>query len=95
MINCLSTCLIMLDNIDDDVETLLTVRVIHESNENYAKDALRVYKEYEPVVKRNEAALCIIYLVSFIQSRLMTMFQITVNTHCQQFKLLRVKKKQT
>ena len=85
----------MLDNIDDDVEKLLTARVIHESDENYAKNAFSVYKENEPVVERNEAALCIIYLVSFIQSRLMAMFQITVNTHCKQFKLLRIKSKIT
>ena len=83
MINFLSTCLIILDNIDDDVEKLLTATVIRESDENYAKDALRVYKENEPVVKRR------------LQSRLMEMFQIIVNTHCQQFKPLRIKRKQT
>ena len=32
-------------NIDDDVEKLLKTTFIHESNENYPKDALQIYAE--------------------------------------------------
>ena len=32
-------------NIDDDVEKLLKTTFIHESNENYPKDALQMYAE--------------------------------------------------
>ena len=44
-------------NIDDEVETLLNARFIHESDENYPVDALHMYAENEPAVKRNEAVL--------------------------------------
>ena len=57
MINSLSTCLIKFELIDDDVENLLKARLIHESDKNYAKDALHMYAENEPAMKRNEAVL--------------------------------------
>ena len=44
-------------NINDDVENLLEARFIHESDENYPKDALHMYAENEPSIKKNEAAL--------------------------------------
>ena len=44
-------------NIDDEVEKLLKARFIHESDENYPVDALYMYAENEPAVKRNEAVL--------------------------------------
>ena len=44
-------------NIDDDVEKLLKTTFIHESNENYPKDALHMYAENEPAMKINEAVL--------------------------------------
>ena len=48
---------IQVGNIDDDAENLLKVRFIHQSDENYAKDALHMYAENEPAIKRNEAVL--------------------------------------
>ena len=44
-------------NIDDDVENLLKARFICESDENYPKDALHMYAENGPAMKRNEAIL--------------------------------------
>ena len=44
-------------NIDDDVESLLKARFICESDENYPNDALHMYVENEPAMKRNEAVL--------------------------------------
>ena len=44
-------------NIDDDIEQLLKARFIHESDENYAKDALDMYAENELVLRTNEAIL--------------------------------------
>ena len=43
--------------IDDDVEKLLKARFIHESDENYPKDALHMYAENEPAMKRNDVVL--------------------------------------
>ena len=48
---------VRVSNIDDDVENLLKARFIRESDENYAKDALHMYVENEPPMKRNEAVL--------------------------------------
>ena len=48
---------IQVGNIDDDAENLLKVRFIHQSDENYPKDALHMYAENEPAIKRNEAVL--------------------------------------
>ena len=39
----------------DDIEKLLKARFIHESDENYPVDALHMYAENEPALKRNEA----------------------------------------
>ena len=44
-------------NIDDDVEKLLKARSIHKSDENSPKDALHMYAENEPAIKRNDAVL--------------------------------------
>ena len=44
-------------NIDDDDEKLLKARFIHESDENYPKDALHMYSENEPAMKKNNAVL--------------------------------------
>ena len=48
---------VRVDNIDDDVENLLKGRFTRESDENYPKDALHMYAENEPVMKRHGAAL--------------------------------------
>ena len=48
---------IQVGNIDDDAENLLKGRFIHQSDENYPKDALHLYAENEPAIKRNEAVL--------------------------------------
>ena len=44
-------------NINDNLENLLKVRVICESDENNPKDALQMYVKIEPAMKRNEAVL--------------------------------------
>ena len=44
-------------NIDDDDEKLLKARFIHESDENYPKDALHMYSENELTMKWNNAVL--------------------------------------
>ena len=44
-------------NIDDDDEKLLKTRFIHESDENYPKDALHMYSENELTMKWNNAVL--------------------------------------
>ena len=44
-------------NMDDDVEHLLKATFIRKSAENYPKDALPVYAENEPAMKRNEIVL--------------------------------------
>ena len=38
-------------NIDDDVEKLLKARFIHDSDENYPKNALHMYSENRPTMK--------------------------------------------
>ena len=48
---------VRIGNIDDDVDNLLKARFIHESHENYPKDALHMYAEKDPTMKRNEAVL--------------------------------------
>ena len=48
---------VRIGNIDDDVENLHKTRFIHESDENYPKDALHMYAGNEPAMKRNEAVL--------------------------------------
>ena len=48
---------IQVGNIDDDAENLVKGRFIHQSDENYLKDALHMYAENEPAIKRNEAVL--------------------------------------
>ena len=48
---------VQVGNIDDDVEKLLKARSIRESDENYPKDALHIYVENEPAMKRNKAVL--------------------------------------
>ena len=45
---------VQVGKIDDDVEKLLKARFIQESDENYPKDALRMYAENEPAMKRND-----------------------------------------
>ena len=44
-------------NIDEEAEKLLKARFIHESDENYLKDALHMWPENEPAMERNEAIL--------------------------------------
>ena len=44
-------------NIDDDAEKLHKARFIREYDENYPKDALHMYVENEPAMKRNLAVL--------------------------------------
>ena len=44
-------------NINDDAEKVLKARLIHESDENYSKDAMHMYAENEHVMKRNQAVL--------------------------------------
>ena len=44
-------------SIDDDVEKLLKAKFIHESDENYAKEALHMYTENKPAMKRNDAVV--------------------------------------
>ena len=48
---------VRIGNIDDDEENLRKARFTHESDENYPKDALHMYAEDEPAMKRNEAVL--------------------------------------
>ena len=48
---------VRIGNIDDDVENLRKARFIRESDETYPKDALHMYAEHEPAMKRNEAVL--------------------------------------
>ena len=55
MIQCLLTYKIRVGNINDDVENLRKASFIRESDENYPKDALYMYAENEPAMKRNEA----------------------------------------
>ena len=44
-------------NIDDEVEKLLKAIFIHEFDENYPVDALHIYVENEPTMKRNEGKI--------------------------------------
>ena len=44
-------------NIDDEVENLLKARFICENDENNPKDALHMYAENNPAMKRNENVL--------------------------------------
>ena len=46
---------IQVRNIVGDVKNLLKARSIREYDENYPKDALLMYAENEPGMKRNEA----------------------------------------
>ena len=48
---------VQIGNIDDNVENLLEARSIRESDENYPKDALHIYLDNEPAMKRNKAVL--------------------------------------
>ena len=48
---------VQVGNIDDGVEKLMKARFIYEFDENYPKDALHIYTENEPVMKRKEAVL--------------------------------------
>ena len=43
--------------IDDDVDNLLKARFTHDYDENYLSDALHMYAENEPALKRNKAVL--------------------------------------
>ena len=43
--------------IDDDVDNLFKARFTHDYDENYLSDALHMYAENEPALKRNEAVL--------------------------------------
>ena len=74
----------------DDVEKLLRERFTQESDKNYPRDALDIYAENKPDIKMNKAVLNDLP-DEFKQQRLMTKFQIIVNTHWQQFKLLRIR----
>ena len=47
--------LLWIGSIDDDVENLLKTKFIRESDQNNPKDALHMYAENEPAMKRNEA----------------------------------------
>ena len=42
-------------DINGDAENLLKAIFIHDSDENYPKDALLTYAENKPTMKRNEA----------------------------------------
>ena len=42
---------------NDDIEKLLKATFVHESDENYPKDALHKYAESKPATKRNDAVL--------------------------------------
>ena len=44
-------------NIKTDVEKLLKARFIHESDKSYPRNALDMYAEIAPAVKRNEVVL--------------------------------------
>ena len=59
MINSLSTCLIKFKSVtlDEDVEKLLKVRFIHESDKNYSKNDLQMHVENELAIKKNYAVL--------------------------------------
>ena len=48
---------VQVGNIDDDVENLLKARFVFESDEKYRKDALHMYAQNEPAMKRNEVVL--------------------------------------
>ena len=43
---------VQVGNIDNDAENLLNARFICQSDENYPKDALHIYAENEPAMKR-------------------------------------------
>ena len=45
------------DSIDNFVEKLFKARFIHESDEKYLNDALQMFAENEPAMKRNNAVL--------------------------------------
>ena len=47
---------VRVSNIDDD-ENLLKARFIRESDENYPENALHMYVENKPAMKKNEAVL--------------------------------------
>ena len=48
---------IQVGNIDNDIKNLLKARFTHESDENYPKNALHMYAENEPAMKRNDTVL--------------------------------------
>ena len=66
----------------DDVENLLKACFRRESDENYLKVPLHKHAENETAMKRNEAVLKS-FLLNFTQYRLITKFQIIVNTQWQ------------
>ena len=59
MINSLSTCLTKFESVtlDEDVEKLLRVRFIHESDKNYSKNGLQMHVENELAIKKNYTVL--------------------------------------
>ena len=58
MINCLLNCLIKFEYWPWWWCRKITEgKIIHKSDENYPKDALHMYAENEPAMKRNEAVL--------------------------------------
>ena len=67
-------------NIDNDVEKLLNARFAPESDENYPKDALHMYAENEPAMKRNDTVLNDL-LDELYTIELMSKSQIIVDTH--------------
>ena len=48
---------VQVGNIEDNIEKLLEARFIHESDENYPEDPLRMCVENEIAMTRNEAVL--------------------------------------
>ena len=52
MLNKVRAC-----NIDNDVDKLLKARFMHESDENYLKDAFHIYTKNQAAMKRNDTVL--------------------------------------
>lgn len=48
---------VRLGQTDDDVEKILLVKFIHDSGENYTKDAFHIYTDNEPAAKMYEVIL--------------------------------------
>ena len=55
---------VQIGNIDDDVEKLLKARFIHESDENYPKDALHMLSQNELAMRSNETALNYLHVLN-------------------------------